>query len=99
MLKLISLMLQMVRQIAVSVDADTDNDFDAINNCAGTDIDADEDVAEDAVVADDAPDAVVADDAPDAEEGTDAVADSVDAVVDSDRGACHNWTAPSSARS
>jgi biopolymer transport protein ExbD len=44
-------------------------------------------------------DAVVADDAPDAEEGTDAVADSVDAVVDSDRGACHNWTAPFSARS
>ena len=50
---------------------------------------ADEDAAEDAVVADDAPDA---------EEGTDAVADSVK-VVDSDRGACHNWTAPSSVRS
>ena len=60
---------------------------------------ADEDAAEDAVVADDAPDAVVADDAPDAEEGTDAVADSVKVVVDSDRGACHNWTAPSSVRS
>ena len=40
-------MLQMVRQIAVSVDADTDNDFDGINNGAGTDIDADEDAAED----------------------------------------------------
>ena len=88
MLKLISLMLQMVRQIAVSVDADTDNDFDGINNGA-----------DEAVVADDAPDAVVADDAPDAEEGTDAVADSVKVVVDSDRGACSNWTAPFSVRS
>ena len=51
------------------------------------------------LILDAAEDAVVADDAPDAEEGTDAVADSVDAVVDSDRGACHNWTAPSSVRS